>query len=115
MELKLRNGRYTVSAAGVLETVAGTEETLQRVLLRLTARRGAFWPDREYGSRLYTLPRLKSSQRPAAAGEFVAEALAGETDVTVENVRYVPGADGSAEVHVALTAGGQNAEITVEV
>lgn len=115
MELRLRDGRYAVSPAGVLETVQGTDETLQRVLQRLTARRGAFWPDPDYGSRLYTLSRLKPAQRAAAAGEFVTEALAGETDVTVENVSYVPGANGSAAVRVALTVDGRSAEMTVEV
>ena len=115
MELKLQNGRYSLSTAGIPETVSGAEETLQRALLRLAARRGAFWPDPDYGSRLYTLSRLKPGQRAAAAAQFAAEALAAEPDVTLESVQYVPGADGSAAVIVALSAGGRETEITIEV
>lgn len=115
MELKLQNGRYVVSTAGVLGTVQGAEETLQRVLMRLSAHRGAFWPDPDYGSRLYTLPRLKPVQRPAAAKEFVTEALSGETDVAVESVTYTPGEEDSASITVALTIGGRETEITIEV
>ena len=35
MELKLQNGRYSLSTAGIPETVSGAEETLQRALLRV--------------------------------------------------------------------------------
>ena len=119
MELKLRDGRYAVSAAGVPETVRGAEEILQRAMMRLTARRGAFWPDPEYGSRLYTLPQLKPAQRSAAAKLFVAEALAGEPELRVADVAYRPGGDGaaaaSAFITVTLEAGGQAAKLTIEV
>lgn len=115
MELKLRNGSYVLTAAGLPETVSGAEETLQRVLMRLTARRGAFWPDPDYGSRLYTLSRLKPAQRAAAARQYVAEALSEETDVTVEDVAYVPGTDDSATVAVTLLLGGRETELTIEV
>lgn len=115
MELKLRSGAYVLSAAGLPETVGGAEETLQRALLRLSARRGKFAPAPDYGSRLYTLSALKPSQRSAAARLFVTEALAGEAGVGVDGVTYTPGEGDTAAVTVALSLGGQAAEITLEV
>ena len=117
MELKLQNGRYALSAAGVPETVRGAEELLQRALMRLTARRGAFWPDPNYGSRLCTLPRMKPSGRAAAAKLFVAEALSGETELRVADVALLPAGDDGAAVSVAVTleVEGQTAKLMIEV
>lgn len=115
MELKLRDGAYTLNGAGLPETVEGAEETLQRALMRLSARRGSFAPAPDYGSRLYTLGRLKPSLRPAAARLFVTEALAGEPGLGVDAVSCTPGEGDSAVVRVELSLGGQAAEITLEV
>lgn len=115
MELKLREGAYSLSGAGLPETVRGAEEILQRVLMRLSARQGSFAPAPDYGSRLYTLGTLKPSQRPAAARLFVTEALAGEAGIGVDAVDYTPGAGDTASVAVSLSLGGQAAEITLEV
>ena len=115
MELKLRDGKYTLSAAGLPQTVSGAEELLQRALMRLAARRGAFWPDVTYGSRLYTLGRLKAVQRDAAARMFVTEALENEPDITVRDVVYTPGPDGGGSVAVTLSADGTEAELMLEV
>ena len=117
MELKLQNGRYALSAAGVPESVRGAEELLQRALMRLTARRGAFWPDPDYGSRLYTLPRLMPSQRAAAAKLFATEALSGEPAVRVADTALFPDGDGGPSLSVAVTleAGGQTAKLMIEV
>ena len=42
MELKLQNGDYVLDGAARLCRVEGAEALLQRVLFRLSARRGAF-------------------------------------------------------------------------
>ena len=42
MELKLQNGDYVLDGAARLCRVGGAEALLQRVLFRLSARRGAF-------------------------------------------------------------------------
>lgn len=115
MELKLRSGAYVLNGAGLPETVDGAEETLQRALMRLSARRGSFAPAPDYGSRLYTLGTLKPSRRAAAARLFVTEALAVEKGVGVEAVDYVPGEGNSAAVAATLSLGGRTAEITLEV
>ena len=107
MELKLENGAYVTSSSGRPETGSGAEETAQRVLLRLTARRGGFAPLPEYGSRLYLLPRTaKPSGYETAARQYIAEALAEEPAVEVTAVRFTPvGADG-VRIDVDFTAGG---------
>lgn len=78
------------------------EALAQRVLFRLTARRGSFpfWP--ELGSRLYQLGSLPTSQRSAAAVQYVTEALAQEP-VDVEEVILTPQPGGTAELQVRLS------------
>lgn len=87
MELKLSDGDYTAAAGGMLKTVSGTEELLQRVALKLAARRGAFPFMPQFGSRLYELSRAKNAQREAAARQYIVEAIADEpvspTEITL--------------------------------
>lgn len=86
MEWRLSQGDYVPDGTGGLTALSGGEEVLARVLYRLTARRGAlpFLP--ELGSRLYQLGRGKPSERQALAAQYVAEALSGETGLTVQSV-----------------------------
>ena len=67
--LRMKNGDYVPKGSG-LETVSGSEAVLQRVLLRLTARRGAFPFMESFGSRLWTLGQLKAAERQAAAEQY---------------------------------------------
>ena len=115
MELKLENGKYCLNAAGNLASVSGAAATAQRLLMRLGARRGSFWPDESYGSDLWTLGKIKPSQRSAAARKFVAEALAGEAGVVVDAVEYIPLDDDSAEVRVELRIDGDAAVLSVRI
>jgi len=86
MELKLVNGRYQ-ETRGKLVEVSGTEELAQRLMMKLTARRGAFWPLPEYGSRLYKLVQgERPADREAAIRLYVAEALADEPEAVLESV-----------------------------
>lgn len=86
MELKLENGRY-IPAARDLAEVSGAEELAQRITMKLAAHRGKFWPMPDYGSRLYTLiSGVRPADREAAVRSFVAEALADETRVSLENM-----------------------------
>lgn len=65
MELKLRNGDYVPDGVGGLKRVEGREALLQRVLFKLTARRGAFPFLPELGSRLWQLGKAPPpSSRP---------------------------------------------------
>ena len=86
MELMLRDGDYVPDGKGGVCRVEGGEALLQRVLWKLSIRRGSFPFLPELGSRLYTLGREKPSVRPALARQYVAEALADEPDLEVTGV-----------------------------
>ena len=86
MELFLKDGDYLPNGQGGFCTVTGREELLQRVLWKLTARRGGFPFLPRLGSRLYTLNRQKPSEWQGRAEEYVTEALAEETDLRLDGV-----------------------------
>lgn len=83
MELYLKDGDYLPDGKGGFRRAEGREELLQRVLWRLTARRGQFPFLPELGSRLHTLCRAKPSEWESLARQYAAEALEGETELTV--------------------------------
>ena len=114
MELELRNGDYVADGAGGLRRVQGREALLQRVLFRLTARRGAFPFWEGLGSRLWALGRVPAPQRQAAACQYVTEALA-EEPVAVEDVSLEEGPEGAASVTARLRYEGGDLPVTVEV
>lgn len=115
MELQLQNGDY-VMEAGKLQCVSGVEELAQRVLMRLRARRGAFYLMPEYGSRLYQLSKIKPSKRETAARQYVAEALEEEKEVQVTEVYLTePERDGQGILTVELEYRGEHLQLAVEV
>ena len=97
MEMALRDGEY-IADSGAL---AGGEALLQRVLFRLTARRGMFPPLPALGSRLYTLGRERGGKRFSAARQYVDEALAEEA-VTVTAVNLTEAGEGRLRLAVEL-------------
>ncbi|NCB51068.1 MAG: hypothetical protein EOM54_04190 [Clostridia bacterium] len=104
MEIALEGGRYKTADFGGLETVTGTKELAQRLLMKLTARRGGFalWP--EYGSRLYTLAgAVRPSERLTAARQFITEALADESDVEISGLEITDGGEGTLCISLTLT------------
>ena len=115
MELKLQNGDYVADGTGGLQRVSGREELLQRVLYKLTARRGMFPFLEELGSRLWQLGRVGAAQRQSAAEQYVAEALAGEEGLTVESVTLTPCLDGAITVTVELLYSGEMLSVTLEL
>ena len=115
MELELKNGDYVPDGVGGLRRVAGRDALLQRVLFRLTARRGQFPFWSTLGSRLWQLGQLPPAQRPGAAAQYVAEALAEEAGVTVEAVELTPGPEGTAAVRAALAYGGEELAVTLDI
>lgn len=115
MELKLSGGKYVVGSDGYLEQVSGTEETIQRLMCRLGARHGAFYPMPDFGSRLHTLASLKSSARAAAARQFVHEALEDERDVEIVSVECKNGEGNSYIIDVELEVLGSEARLSFVV
>ena len=95
MEAKLCNGDYIADGLGGVERCAGADALLERVLFRLTARRGQFAPLPELGSRLYLLGREPVPQRLSAARQYVAEALQEEPDLTARSVKLTPKGEGT--------------------
>ena len=112
-ELRLRNGEYVIGS-GTLQRVSGKEALLQRILFRLTARRGRFPFLPELGSRLHTLCREKPASRNMAARQYAVEALEG-LDVTVADAEVTENADGTVQVTVYLTAEGSAEIVEVSV
>ena len=101
MELKIKNGDYVPNGHGGFATVQGTEKLLQRALLKLTARRGLFPFMETFGSRLWQLGRVEPAGRRAAAIQYAAEALEGES-LTVTDVIPSDGGDGVLRLQVIL-------------
>ena len=66
MELKIRDRDYVSDGAGGLVRVSGWEEMLQRVLYKLSVRRGSFVLAPDLGSELHLLWR-----EPRDGGEAV--------------------------------------------
>lgn len=109
---KLRNGDYCPDGAGGFLRAVGEEEVLERVMFKLTARRGKFPLMPELGSRIYQLLRQKPGARASVGASYAAEALADEPELTVT------GADWNEEIHlltVYLTWRGTRFQAEVEV
>ena len=101
MELKLIDGDYVDNGRGGQAALEGEEALLQRVLFRLTARRGAFPLLPEMGSRLWLLGRESGSGRLSAARQYVAEALT-EEQVAVEDVALSDAGEGRIRLEARL-------------
>lgn len=114
METKLINGDYVPDGLGGVVRCGGAEALLERVLFRLTARRGQFPPVPGLGSRLYLLGREPAAQRLSAARQYAAEALA-EEDVTISDVLLSAAGDGRIGVKVLLDYHGTDLAVTMTV
>ena len=102
MELKLTNGLYESAFPLGLAVVSGREEHIQRIMMKLRARRGRFSPLPAYGSRFFELHREKPSRRATAALQYAAEALRDEGGVTIEDVAVAQTAPDSLLVTLTL-------------
>lgn len=113
MELNLKNGDYIPNGSGGMERGEGAQAVLNRVLFRLTARRGGlpFLP--ELGSRLHEILREKPSVRLAAARQYVAQALEGE-NVEVTDVTLTQEGE-RAEIAVFLRWQGEDLSVRIPV
>lgn len=114
MEMKIQNGDYTPDGSGGFVTVSGTEQMLQRVLLKLMARRGEFLFLEDFGSRLWQLGRVEPAARRAAAIQYAAEALEDEA-LTVEDVQLEDGGGGVLKLQVFLQADGNTYTLDLAV
>lgn len=114
MELLLKNGDYVPDGKGDFLRAEGKTELLQRVLWKLTARKGSFPFLPNLGSKLYTLLREKPSAWESLARQYVAQTLAEETELTVTNVALTE-SDGKLELTVYLGWNGESLDVKVEL
>ena len=115
MGLCLRDGDYVPDGRGGLRRAEGREALLERALFRLTARRGTFPFLPELGSRLWQLGQVSADGRQSAAEQYVAEALAGEAGLSVEEVTVTERGGGRTDVTAELTWQGEPMSVTVAV
>ena len=80
----LREGDYVPNGEGGFSAATGAAEVLERVLWKLTVKRGSFPFLPELGSRLHLLSRVPAGEREALAAQYAAEALADEEAVIRE-------------------------------
>ena len=115
MAAKLRDGDYIADGLGGVVRTEGTEALLQRVLFRLTARRGRFPILPELGSRLWRLGSIPPPQRQSAAVQYVTEALSEETGLRVASVALTDRGGGAVTVTAELVWEGRTLSVDVEV
>ena len=114
IEAVIRNGDYVPCGNGDITRLTDRQEILQRVLFRLTARRGAFPFLPTLGSRLHLIGREKPALRQSAAEQYVMEALADESAIKVEKVSITT--DSPQEVpslRISLKLSGQSETLHV--
>jgi len=114
MELMLKDGDYVPDGQGGFRRAEGRNELLQRVLWKLTARRGAFPFLPELGSRLYLLGREKPSHWQSLARQYVAEALADEAELSVLQVE-VERVEESLRLTARLAWRGEDLEVKLDL
>ena len=114
MELKIKDRDYVSDGAGALVRASGREELLERVLYKLSVRRGSFALVPELGSKLHLLWREKGESRATAAKQYVAEALADEKSLSVMGVELAE-KNGLLELRVLLRYENETGEAVVTI
>ena len=112
--LVIRDGDYVPDGTGGLKRAEGRDVLLERVLFRLTARRGQFPFLEDLGSRLWQLGRVGAAGRQSAAEQYVTEALTEEKGLTVEAVTLTR-EEGRGFLTAELTYQGEALSVTLEV
>lgn len=114
MEARIENGDYIPDGLGGIVRCQGADALLERVLFRLTARRGQFPMLPRLGSRLYLLAGEPAAQRLSAARQYVAEALEAE-EVTITDVRLTPAGEERIDIAVLLNYRGTDLSVAMTV
>ena len=112
-EVQVKNGDLVPNGMGDFCRLEGSEALVQRILFKLTVRRGSFPFLPKLGSRLHTLLREKESARQALCMQYVRQALEDE-DVTVTDVTYSD-RQGVAQVRVSLLWQGEPLKVTADI
>ena len=86
MDTAISNGDFMLDSNGIPISIYGIQEILQRVLIRLTVRKGSFIYDTNLGSDLYKLKKTTSTSIKSRALSMVKEALKPMSNVLVDDV-----------------------------
>lgn len=113
MALMLREGDYVPDGQGGFRTAQGAQELLERILWKLTVRRGSFPFLPALGSRLHLLGRVPARERELLAGQYAAEALADE-EVSVTGASLVQEGE-QGQLTLRLDHRGEELTVTVQV
>ena len=87
MEMKLCNGDYIPNSLNGFKLAMGFEEKLERILYKLSCRKGGFAPMPNLGSELHKLLREKRENRVSSARKYILEALFDEHGIVLTDVR----------------------------
>lgn len=116
MERKISQGDYLPGVQGDVQSLDGAQALLQRVLFRLTARRGQFPFLPEMGSRLYQLCREgKPSARSALARQYTVQALESEEDLTVTDVQWTQLGGNRGHLQVYMQWKGEPLSLSMDI
>ena len=85
---------------------------MQRITMKLTARRGGFSAMPEYGSQLHRLGSVRASERESVAAQYVTEALSDEPKVQLKALSLTENPDGSAALELCFAAGNETLRLT---
>lgn len=111
--LILREGDYVPDGQGGFSTAAGAAEVLERILWKLTVKRGSFPFLPQLGSRLHLLSRVPVKERETMAAQYAHEALADE-EVAIREARLTQEGDKTV-LTLRLDWQGEELTATVEV
>lgn len=113
MDTMLRGGDHVVGTQGVLLSVTGQEELLQRAMLRLSIPRGSFPLDPLLGSEFFRLGQLTPPARNRAALSYAKEALASLPQVEVRAVDCQQPAPETLALTLSLVLNQQTTQVEV--
>lgn len=115
MDTLLTDGEHALDGRGQLCAIDGERELIQRALIRLSVRRGAFTRDPGLGSELHKLPGVRGDILERLALSYVREALAPMSEAGVQRVTAERRAHGLLMLTVDLAVRGQVYALEVEV
>ena len=88
---------------------------MQRITMKLAARRGGFSAMPEYGSQLHRLGRVRHSEKESMAAQYVMEALSDEPDVQLKALSLTENPEGGAVLELNFAVRGETLRLTAAV
>ncbi len=112
MDTLLQNGDYAKDERGYPVTVSGAQELAQRVLIRLTTKKGGFAPDPALGSALH---RIKGAAFAADAQRQVSEAVLMVGGLQLRGITCTEQPQNAVRIDIRLAGQGAQPALSVTV